>query len=108
VQREKLQQKREPQPRRPALFRDQIPLAARHRPVLNQLVQLERHPIKHTWWPKANFRQIDAYLTSTNTLVCGWSRRAADVVRPARSLYRVLIEIERPHKAWFYGDRAEI
>jgi Domain of unknown function (DUF4263) len=30
------------------------------------------------------------------------------VATDSSSLYPVLIEIETPHKAWFYGDRAEV
>jgi hypothetical protein len=42
-----LQQQREAQPRRAVLGVDQRPLVIEHRPVLHELIQIDRRPISH-------------------------------------------------------------
>jgi hypothetical protein len=75
---------------------------------------LERHP---SLVPGAN--SVDGYSGNAPFPIAviakpklpGLSDRQPDfmwITSDSSSLYPVLVEIETPHKAWFYGDRAEI
>lgn len=75
---------------------------------------LERHP---SLIPGADSVDGDAGNAPFPTAVIakpklpGLSDREPDfmwITSDSSSLYPVLVEIETPHKAWFYGDRAEI
>jgi len=75
---------------------------------------LERHP---TLLPGSNSVDGDSGHTAfplaviTKPKLPGLSDRHPDfmwLANDSGSLYPVLIEIETPHKQWFYGDRAEI